>query len=150
MRESNTPSAATRPAFLAAFMPLDLRRSSIAFSISPSASRSAFLHSNIPKPVRSRSSLTIAADTAAIMFSLNEMSFKQYQFLITKKGAYTPFKTLQEAYASLSSEAASSTSTNSLATLVPFASALPSRIASAADLAYKRIARIASSLPGIT
>src|SRR5690606_20808620 len=44
----------------------DLRRSSIAFSISPAASTSAFLHSIMPRPVRSRSSFTREAVTSAI------------------------------------------------------------------------------------
>ena len=55
-------------AFVAAFMPLDLRSSSIAFSMSAPESASAFLHSIMPRPVRSRSSLTKAAVTCAIVF----------------------------------------------------------------------------------
>ena len=58
------PLAAVRPAFFAAFKELFLRRSSIAWSISPPASARAFLQSIMPRPVRSRSSLTIAAEIA--------------------------------------------------------------------------------------
>ena len=61
------PSAAIRPAFLAAFKPLDFLRLSIASSILPSASTKAFLQSIIPSPVISRSSFTIAAVIAAIL-----------------------------------------------------------------------------------
>ena len=56
-----TPSAATRLDFLAAFAAPDLRISSIATSISPFEATNAFLHSIIPAPVRSLSSLTIEA-----------------------------------------------------------------------------------------
>src|SRR5690625_1511691 len=70
-RAATTPSAAVRPAFLAACMPLDLRSSSMAASMSPPASTRAFLHSIMPRPVRSRSSLTIAAVTAAIVLFLH-------------------------------------------------------------------------------
>jgi hypothetical protein len=61
-----TPSAAIRPAFLAAFAWPDLRIFSIANSTSPSVSTSAFLQSSMPAPVRSRSSFTSAAVTAII------------------------------------------------------------------------------------
>ncbi len=60
------PSAAVRSAFLAALRPEFLRRSSIALSMSPPAAVSAFLHSIMPRPVRSRSSFTWAADTVAM------------------------------------------------------------------------------------
>ena len=70
-----TPSAAVRPAFLAAFRPEDLRSSSIAASTLPSASTSAFLHSIMPRPVRSRSSLTIAAVIAAMF---NPLVFSEF------------------------------------------------------------------------
>src|SRR5580704_7105844 len=60
------PSAATRPAFLAALASPFLRRWSTAFSMSPSVSASADLQSIMPAPVRSRSSLTIGAVILAI------------------------------------------------------------------------------------
>src|SRR5690554_5495126 len=52
------PSAATRSAFLSALARPDLRSASAAASMLPPASVSAFLHSIMPAPVRSRSSLT--------------------------------------------------------------------------------------------
>ena len=55
------PSLVARPAFLAAAARPFLRMMSTAASMSPSASTSAFLHSIMPEPVISRSSLTIAA-----------------------------------------------------------------------------------------
>src|SRR5690606_35022830 len=58
------PSLACRSAMLA-FTPF-LRRLSIAFCTSPSASVRAFLHSIMPSPVLDRSSLTIAAVIAAM------------------------------------------------------------------------------------
>src|SRR5680860_1582715 len=72
---SETPSAAVRPAFLAAFRPDDLRSSSIAASTLPSDSTKAFLHSIMPRPVRSRSSLTIAAVIAAMLGPLKISEF---------------------------------------------------------------------------
>src|SRR5580704_16008685 len=60
------PSAATRPAFLAALASPFLRSRSTAFSISPSVSASAALQSIMPAPVISRSSLTICAVILAI------------------------------------------------------------------------------------
>ncbi len=57
-RTATRPSAATRPAFLAALTAPDLRMLSMASSMSPLASWRAFLHSIMPAPVRSRSSLT--------------------------------------------------------------------------------------------
>ena len=61
---STRPSAVTRSAFLSAPAMPFLRISSTAASISPSVSPNAFLQSNMPAPVRSRSSLTIAAVNA--------------------------------------------------------------------------------------
>src|SRR5690606_35372066 len=61
------PSAVTRLAFLSALASPDLRRASAAASMSPLLSVSAFLHSIIPAPVRSRSSLTIEAVIAAML-----------------------------------------------------------------------------------
>src|SRR5690554_2565965 len=55
------PSAATRSAFLSALARPDLRSASAAASMSPLFSVSAFLHSIMPAPVRSRSSLTMDA-----------------------------------------------------------------------------------------
>ena len=55
------PSAATRPAFLAAFDRPFLRSQSMAFSMSPSVSVSAALQSIMPAPVLSRSSFTMLA-----------------------------------------------------------------------------------------
>src|SRR5258706_10508920 len=61
------PSAATRPAFLAAFDRPFLRSQSIAACMSPSFSASACLQSIMPTPVVSRRSLTIAAVIVAIV-----------------------------------------------------------------------------------
>jgi hypothetical protein len=55
------PSAAMRPAFLAALASPRLRSKSTACSISPPVSVSAPLQSIMPAPVRSRSSFTICA-----------------------------------------------------------------------------------------
>src|ERR1700732_4465465 len=63
------PSAATRPAFLAAFDRPFLRSQSIAACMSPSFSASACLQSIMPAPVVSRRSLTIAAVIVAIVAS---------------------------------------------------------------------------------
>ena len=60
------PSAATRPAFLAAFARPFLRSQSTAASMLPSFSPSAALQSIMPAPVASRSSLTICAEMLAI------------------------------------------------------------------------------------
>ena len=57
------------PAFLAAFAAPLLRMLSIASSMSPSVSVSAFLQSIMPAPVRSRSSLTWAAVIAIVKSS---------------------------------------------------------------------------------
>src|SRR6202045_1564481 len=61
------PSAATRPAFLAAFDRPFLRNQSCAAWISPPLSVSAALQSIMPAPVDSRRSLTIAAVIVAIV-----------------------------------------------------------------------------------
>ena len=60
------PSAATRPAFLSALARPDLRSHSIATSMLPSFSTSAFLHSIMPAPERSRSSFTSGAEILLI------------------------------------------------------------------------------------
>src|SRR5690554_3991670 len=82
----DTPSAAVRPAFLAAFRPDDLRSSSIAASTLPSAATSAFLHSIMPRPVRSRSSFTIAAVTAVMIVLAGEIRGRRKQ----KRGRWAP------------------------------------------------------------
>src|SRR5688500_9820201 len=64
------PSAAIAPAFFAALARPFFWMISAAFSASPPASTSAFLQSIIPAPVRSRSSLTIAALISGIAFTL--------------------------------------------------------------------------------
>src|SRR5690606_10945464 len=60
------PSAATRLAFLSALARPGLRSQSAAAWMSPLFSVSAFLHSIMPAPVRSRSSLTIEAVMSAM------------------------------------------------------------------------------------
>jgi hypothetical protein len=64
------PSAAVRPAFLAAAARPLARSQSIAASMSPWVSPSAFLQSIMPAPVRSRSSLTVAAVISAMFLIL--------------------------------------------------------------------------------
>src|SRR5208337_1708888 len=64
------PSAAIRPAFLAALARPFFRNKSTACSISPPVSFSAPLQSIMPAPVRSRSSLTICALIFAISMIL--------------------------------------------------------------------------------
>ena len=61
------PSAATRPAFLAAFDRPFLRSQSTAASMSPLVSASAALQSIMPAPVFSRRSFTIAAVIFAML-----------------------------------------------------------------------------------
>ena len=79
-----TPSAAILPAFLvAAARPFSLKRS-IAFSILPSASVSAFLQSIIPQPVFSLKAATSFAVNAAIFISSNFI--KSLLFLLLRKG----------------------------------------------------------------
>src|SRR3974377_442436 len=76
------PSAATRPAFLAAFDRPFLRSQSIAASMSPLFSTSAALQSIMPAPLVSRSSLTIAAVISAITlflkFSAGAQQLRRY------------------------------------------------------------------------
>src|ERR1700722_9227936 len=62
-----SPSAAIRPAFLAAFASPFLRSQSTAVSRSPPLSPSATLQSIIPAPVLSRSSFTMLA----VMFAMS-------------------------------------------------------------------------------
>src|SRR3546814_654476 len=66
------PSAATRPAFLAAAARPLVRSQSIDASMSPWFSASAFLQSIMPAPVRSRSSLTRAAVISAMGISFQK------------------------------------------------------------------------------
>src|SRR4029077_12123320 len=61
------PSAATRPAFFAAFDRPFLRSQSCASCMLPAVSVRAALQSIMPAPVDSRSSLTIAAEIVAIV-----------------------------------------------------------------------------------
>ena len=86
------PSAAIRPAFLAApASPFSLRNST-AFSISPSVAARAFLQSIIPAPVISLNSFTIAAVTAAISSSSNfKVLIKPQQPLSRKPGQESRF-----------------------------------------------------------
>ncbi len=70
MYATTAPSAAIRPAFLAACASPFSRSQSMALSMSPSDSTSAFLQSIMPALVRSRSSLTRAAVIFAIRFIL--------------------------------------------------------------------------------
>src|SRR5437763_8133952 len=65
MYDPTAPSVALRPAFLPAVARPFWRSQSVAFSMSPPVSSSAFLQSIIPAPVFSRSSLTIADVTSA-------------------------------------------------------------------------------------
>ena len=64
MYEATTPSRASRCAFFAASASPFLRRCSMAPSRSPAEASSAALQSITPAPVRSRSSFTISADDA--------------------------------------------------------------------------------------
>ena len=75
LRATNTPispSAATRPAFLAAFDRPFLRSQSTAASMSPLVSPSAALQSIMPAPVFSRRSFTIAA----VIFAMFDPSLR--------------------------------------------------------------------------
>ena len=73
-RRPTRPSAATRPLFLAALARPFLRSQSIAASISPSVSLSAFLQSIMPAPVFSRRSLTSPAVMVAMNVPLSLLS----------------------------------------------------------------------------
>src|SRR5699024_4202271 len=67
---TTAPSAATRSDFFSALARPLLRSCSTAASMSPSVATSAFLHSIMPAPVRSRSSLTCAAE---ILIALSKL-----------------------------------------------------------------------------
>src|SRR5437588_10175897 len=84
-----TPSAATRLAALLALAPLLMRSNSSAFLRSPPASASAFLHSIMPRPVISRSSLTMPALISVMPCSLHKSRLK-------KKGRSAPFRSRGE------------------------------------------------------
>src|SRR6056300_175009 len=76
----STPSAATLAAFFSAFNALfDLSKSK-AFSISPSHSTSAFLHSIIATPVISLNSFT--CDALISIFIFLPLSIHHYQFVL--------------------------------------------------------------------
>src|SRR5438445_5998543 len=79
-----TPSAATRLAALIALAPLLMRSSSSAFLRSPPASARAFLHSIMPRPVISRSSLTMPA--------LISVMPAPCRIQVEKKGRSAPFR----------------------------------------------------------
>ena len=125
---STIPSAAIRPAFLAApASPFSLKNST-AFSISPSVAARAFLQSIIPAPVISLNSFTIPAVTAI----LSSSNFKSFNYA--------------------SAPSASNASTGTSISIAPsktspcFASITASAILETISLT----ALIASSLPGIT
>ncbi len=159
-----TPSAATRPAALDALAPLLIRSSSSALTMSPSLSDSAFLHSIMPSPVRWRSSITVLAEMSAILrprLSLFTGTLRcpdgaaprsaGPRIAGQKQGGrfhLGPLAGWCRRYA----EASSCTSTNSspVATISWMTVLLPSSTASATPRAYRRIARLESSLPGIT
>src|SRR5699024_7015032 len=67
---TTAPSAATRSDFFSALARPLLRSCSTAASMSPSVATSAFLHSIMPAPVRSRSSLTCDAE---ILIALSKL-----------------------------------------------------------------------------
>src|ERR1700756_4489890 len=67
------PSLVTRVAFFCATAAPRLRRITTAFSASPLASVRAFLQSIMGAPVRSRSSLTLAAEMLVCLLSLVSM-----------------------------------------------------------------------------
>jgi hypothetical protein len=69
-----SPSAATRPAFLAAFERPFFRSQSTAASISPPVSFRAVLQSIMPAPVLSRSSFTIEAEMFAMARPFNSQT----------------------------------------------------------------------------
>src|SRR5262245_39159054 len=81
-----TPSAATRVAFLSALASPCLRISSAAASRSPPTSTSAFLHSIMPAPVRSRSCLTASA-VIVIVVPSNQVVAAACRDIITFIGA---------------------------------------------------------------
>src|SRR6056297_1095920 len=96
------PSAATRPAFLSALASPLLRRCSIAASMSPPVSTSAFLHSIMPAPERSRSSLTWDAVILMILpcpLTWSQLPFWPASFLnpgSSRPAALRPFREIPQ------------------------------------------------------
>ena len=78
------PSAAVRPAFLAAAARPLVRSQSIAASMSPWVSPSAFLQSIMPAPVRSRSSFTVAAVISAMSHILLDLHDTPFALSLSK------------------------------------------------------------------
>ena len=168
------PSAATRLAFLSALARPDLRSASAAASMSPPASVSAFLHSIMPAPVRSRSSLTWDA-----VISMGYLDWDGGggaagsrcpgpgrpgtgatgaalpQYAAAPAGAagwraYSPAGACSLAFGARRAGLPSVSEKSSSRTAAAFgAAALPSSTASAAARAYSCTARMASSLPGM-
>jgi hypothetical protein len=75
IKQVTTPSAVTRDAALPALVPSLTRSSSSALAMSPSASVSAFLHSIMGASVLPRSSATMLAVIAAILFTPSSNQF---------------------------------------------------------------------------
>ena len=135
LRMSTTPSAAMRSLFFAATASPFSRRIFIALSKSPSASTSAFLHSIIPMPVFLRSSITSFAAIFAIMVN---------PFVLKFGGESCPYASLT--FSASAAETASLFSEES----VICSPCLPSMTASAITEESSLMARMASSLPGMT
>src|SRR5262245_15793426 len=74
------PSAAIRPSRFFALARPCLRKLSVACSMLPSASTSAFLHSIIPAPVFSRRALTISA-----VISIDQLILLNYRILQNRR-----------------------------------------------------------------
>ncbi len=170
--EAILPSAATRSAFLSALARPDLRSHSAAASMLPAFSVSAFLHSIMPAPVRSRSSLTREAVISTVVTSVFWVLVgKAHGAIPSDNGrthacrwgrratmarrrcaAMTPqaeaSSLLRPRRAGLAS-ALPSLNSSSRTTALLGEAALPSSTASAAARAYSCTARMASSLPGM-
>ena len=147
IHSATTPSAATRVAALLALLPSFTRRISSARARSPAASASAFLHSIIGASVFSRSSLTMLAVIAVIAPLLALLPASAWPC----PAARAPALIFRSLFAH--SSPSSSTNSSSSAALLAIscsAAARPSRMASAAPRAYRRIALPESSLPGMT
>ena len=124
-----TPSAAILLAFLTEAARPFSRRSSVAFSMSPFASASAFLQSIMPQPV--------FALSVATSFAVKLIFYFSFRFNWGRG---------KTDYASVSASSFSSVS----CAAAPIWPSRPSMIAFAIAPAIRRTARIASSLPGIT
>jgi len=96
MKEATIPSAVTRVAALPALLPNLTRRISSAFSMLPSASVRAFLHSIMGASVLARSSPTIAAVIAIFFLRCVRKPFVSFGTSY-KKGAISPLQTKQGA-----------------------------------------------------